>query len=73
MPRLADDIDVQSQKYSTPLSSEDGRKYNLTWNEQGAIVSSMITIKTERWPFKLKDETDEEFEKRMNDLKNESR
>lgn len=56
------------QKYKTPISTEDGKNYNVLWNQGGKIISSNITLPIERWPFKLSDETEEQFKERINKL-----
>lgn len=53
----------------TIISSEDGRNYNVTWKQNNFIVSPMSDISTERWPFKLPHETEDEFKKRIESLK----
>lgn len=65
---LRSNMSEESGNYKTSISTEDGRNYNVRWNQEGKIVSSNIILPIERWPFKLDEETEEEFKERMNKL-----
>lgn len=52
------------------VSTENSSNYNASWTQNGYVISPMNTIPVDRWPFKLRDETDEEFDARMEKLKN---
>jgi YD repeat-containing protein len=59
----------ETQTFKTPISTEDGRNYNMTWNQNGKIVSSNNIISEERWPFPLPNENEEQFNARIERLK----
>jgi hypothetical protein len=62
-------LEENVNKYRTPISTEDGQNYNMTYKQNGKIVSPMNNIPIDRWPFKNKNETIQEFNDRMNKLK----
>lgn len=54
---------------SRATSTENSQNYNVTWKQNGYIISPMSEISTESWPFKMKGETEEEFRDRIQKLK----
>jgi len=50
------------------VSTENSSNYNITHKQNGYIVSAMNDVPIDRWPFKLPDETDEEFKERFKKL-----
>jgi len=53
----------------TRLSTEDGMGYNMTWKQKEISAVSNSDADYETWPFKHKDETEENYELRMNKIK----
>ena len=69
MERMTESGDPNSFRAKS-VSTENSNNYNITWQQNGYIVESYSNMILDRWPFRLRDETEEEFKERMNQLKN---
>jgi len=59
----------REKKFKTPISTENGLNYNQTWQTRKLVAIGLSELPEDRWPFKHKGETDEEFKKRIEKLK----